>query len=141
MRVLITVLFAMCCSPSFAADCRSVASELASHYRLNDKELTEVLQTLTREQRLPPRFVTKQQARAAGWQPGQDLWRILPGHSIGGDRFGNRERRLPTGDYREADLDYQGGKRNARRLVYQVPGRRYLTVDHYQRFVEIPACR
>lgn len=141
MRTFIALLLAVCGSPAVATDCRNVADELATRYRLDGKELTEVLQTLAREQRLPAHFVTKQQARKAGWQPGQDLWRVLPHHSIGGDRFGNRERRLPAGEYREADLDYKGGRRNAKRLVYQPTGRRYLTVDHYERFFEIPACR
>ena len=39
---------------------------------------------------LPPNFVTKDEARAAGWSGGS-LEKYLPGMCIGGDRFGNRE--------------------------------------------------
>lgn len=43
---------------------------------------------------LPRNFITKKQAGELGWQGG-DLWRYARGKSIGGDRFGNFERRLP----------------------------------------------
>ena len=39
---------------------------------------------------LPPNFVTKQEAREAGWDAEKgNLQDVLPGMSIGGDRFGN----------------------------------------------------
>ncbi len=44
---------------------------------------------------LPKNFITKRQARALGWQGGS-LEPYAPGKSIGGDRFGNYERRLPA---------------------------------------------
>jgi guanyl-specific ribonuclease Sa len=74
-----------------------------------------------------------------------DLWKVknLKGKSIGGDRFGNRERQLPDGGrkWREADLDYKGGQRGAKRLLYSDDGLRMVTVDHYATFREVPACR
>jgi ribonuclease T1 len=73
------------------------------------------------------------------------LWSVsgLRGRSIGGDRFGNREGRLPWSreGWREADLDYKGGRRGAKRLVYTAGGKRMITVDHYSTFLEVPACR
>jgi ribonuclease len=70
---------------------------------------------------LPPCYLTKRAAKADGWRPGQDLWAVAPGAAIGGDRFYNREGRLPrrwNGRYVEADLDYAGGHRGAHRLVF-----------------------
>ncbi|TJZ65427.1 ribonuclease domain-containing protein [Chitiniphilus eburneus] len=142
MRGWLFALLLACLSAPVAASghCRQLAETVARQQRLDAKALGDILTALSREGRLPANFVTKQQAQRAGWRPGHDLWQVLPHHSIGGDRFGNRERRLPKGDYREADLDYQGGKRGAKRLVYEAHGRRFVTTDHYQTFNEIPAC-
>ncbi|WP_082824066.1 ribonuclease domain-containing protein [Crenobacter luteus] len=128
-----------------APACRDVVASLNRELgrQLDETQLTEVLTSLNRHGRLPDRFVTKREAREAGWRPGTGLWSVpgLNGKSIGGDRFGNRERRLPDARWREADLDYQGGKRNAKRLLFADSGRRFVTVDHYQTFREIPPCR
>ena len=93
--------------------------------------------------RLPGCYLTKGAAEKRGWKPGADLWRVAPGAAIGGDRFGNREGRLPAGGrYREADLDYAGGHRGAKRLVYaeSLDGVRalWVTVDHYASFRAVP---
>jgi hypothetical protein len=96
--------------------------------------------------RLPDCYATKRAAQRRGWHPGGDLWRVLPGYAIGGDRFGNRERRLPARNrYFEADLDYAGGHRGAARLIF-VPGSKgrwlmWVTVDHYRSFNPVPASR
>ena len=130
-----------------AESCKNVAHafNLRLSPRINEQELTEMLDTLnkTGNERLPAKFVTKKQAREEGWRPGNDLWSVpaLRGSSIGGDHFGNREGKLPRGRWREADLDYRGGHRGAKRLIFSDDGRRYVTVDHYRRFVEVPSCR
>jgi ribonuclease T1 len=117
------------------------------HGQIDEEELVSALRSLaaSRGKRLPPKFVTKRQARGMGWRPGQDLWTVpgLRGKSIGGDRFGNREGRLAGGSrgWREADLGYHGGRRGGKRLVYDGEGRRMITVDHYSSFLEVPACR
>ncbi|WP_052190913.1 ribonuclease domain-containing protein [Chitinibacter sp. ZOR0017] len=121
--------------------CSQLAQQFARSHQLNAQELNEVFNSLALTQSLPPKFVSKREAQAAGWQPGRSLWDVLPGKSIGGDRFGNREQRLPSGRYQEADLDYRGQKRNAKRLVYQGNGPRFITIDHYQTFTEVPACQ
>lgn len=131
----------------YAASCEEAV--LAVNARLTAKidpqELTEVLRSLNRthNRKLPPKFVTKRAAQLQGWKPGMDLWSVpgLRGASIGGDNFGNREGRLPGGKWREADLNYQGGRRGAKRLVFSRDGRRFVTVDHYQNFIEVPACQ
>ena len=89
---------------------------------------------------LPKNFITKAQARALGWQGGP-LEPYAPGKSIGGDRFGNYERRLPPltgGFYKECDIDTKGRPRGAKRLVFTSKGKRiYYTDDHYQTFKEV----
>ncbi len=130
-----------------AASCEEVVSDFSARLqaRIDQQELIETLRTLdqTHNRTLPPKFVTKSEARSRGWKPGQDLWSIgsLRGSSIGGDHFKNLEGRLPANRWREADLDYKGGRRGGKRLVFSRDGRRFVTVDHYRTFVEIPACR
>ena len=92
---------------------------------------------------LPPCFITKGQARRMGWGRGRQLARAAPGRAIGGDRFGNRERRLPrSGRYVEADLDTRGYRRGPKRLVFDrgTKGRWliWVTVDHYRTFRKVP---
>lgn len=85
--------------------------------------------------KLPDYFVTKKEAEAAGWVPSKgNLWEVLPGHVIGGDRFGNREGKLPKGKYRECDVNYSGGRRGAERIVFSEDGAIYYTKDHYNTF-------
>lgn len=101
----------------------------------------EAVQSLNRDNRLPPRFVSKEAAERLGWRPGSDLWKAAPGKSIGGDRFGNREGLLPSASGRrffEADLDYAGGPRGAKRLIWSTDGVKWVTVDHYRSFREVP---
>jgi len=131
------------------ASCETVVRDLNRTLRagIDEEELVHALRFLSAsgDRKLPEKFITKGKARRMGWSPGQDLWGVpgLRGKSIGGDRFGNRERRLPRvpEGWREADLDYKGGRRGAKRLVYSAGGRRAITVDHYSTFVEVPACR
>ena len=60
---------------------------------------------------------------------------FAPGKSIGGDRFGNYERRLPAGSYKECDIDTKGKKsRGAKRIVFSNDGLIYYTDDHYETF-------
>lgn len=134
-------------SAASAASCREAAHELNQRLqpKIDEAELAGVLDALNASgnERLPDRFVTKRQAQQAGWRPGRDLWEVpsLRGKSIGGDRFGNREGRLPPGEWREADLDYKGGHRGAKRLLFSREGLSRVTVDHYQTFAEVPPCR
>ncbi|BBP03518.1 hypothetical protein TPL01_08490 [Sulfuriferula plumbiphila] len=147
-RGLVALLGLLVFAPAVqAASCRDVVHMLnqQSSARIDEAELTQALQTLNADHntRLPGKFVTKREALSAGWQRGHDLWEAPPlnGKSIGGDRFGNRERQLPYGQWREADLDYKGGHRGAKRLIFSREGRRFVTVDHYRTFTEIPACQ
>ena len=88
---------------------------------------------------LPQNFITKKQAGDLGWQGG-DLWRYARGKSIGGDRFGNFERRLPDKKgriWRECDIEYRGGARGAKRLIFSNDGLIFYTADHYESFERV----
>ncbi|MBC8017228.1 MAG: ribonuclease, partial [Verrucomicrobia bacterium] len=125
-RSVSLILFACFCllQQAQAESCEKAVHELNSRISpgIDEQELVEILRSLnsTNNKRLPPKFVTKQQARYQGWKPGKDLWsvRTLKGSSMGGDRFQNREGRLPDSKWREADLDYKGGRRGGKRLVF-----------------------
>lgn len=86
---------------------------------------------------LPKNYITKDEARALGWNGGS-LEPYSPGSSIGGDRFGNREGLLPRAkgrQYYECDIDTLGAKdRGAKRIVYSNDGLIYYTEDHYESF-------
>jgi hypothetical protein len=105
------------------------------------KAFAAAVDHVRRDGHLPDSFITKRAAERLGWQPGSDLCASAPGRSIGGDRFGNRERRLPERPGRrwyEADLDFSCGRRGAKRLLYSSDRRVYVTVDHYDSFTEVP---
>jgi hypothetical protein len=110
--------------------------------RLQDgKGFVETVHALRTTKKLPERYITKRDAEAKGWRPGRDLCDVAHGRSIGGDRFGNFERRLPDAQGRrwfEADLDFNCGRRGAKRLVFSSDGLIYVTVDHYESFREVP---
>jgi guanyl-specific ribonuclease Sa len=60
-----------------------------------------------------------------------------PGY-VGGRTFGNRERRLPRGSYREYDVNPRapGKNRGTERIVIeQRTGKAYYTADHYETFI------
>lgn len=109
---------------------------------LRDAEaFVETVTALRQDGQLPQRYLTKNEASRAGWRPGDDLCRAAPGKAIGGDRFGNREGRLPRASGRvwyEADLDFNCGRRGAKRLVWSSDGLIYVTTDHYQTFRPVP---
>lgn len=102
-------------------------------------QLTEektVISYVKQNHRLPDYYITKAEARKQGWNPSKgNLCDVLPGKAIGGDKFGNREGRLPDGEkYFEADVNYHCGGRNADRIIYTKDGEVYLTKNHYKSF-------
>lgn len=90
---------------------------------------------------LPSNFISKQEAQLLGWSSSDgNLWQVAPGMSIGGDRFGNYEKALPTASGRqwtECDIDSDGGYRNAKRIVFSNDGLIYYTEDHYNHFAQV----
>lgn len=87
---------------------------------------------------LPPNFITKENARNLGWDSKiGNLQEVAPEKSIGGDFSGNFEGLLPKKEgrlYTECDIDYTGGYRGEKRLVFSNDGLIYYTDDHYKSF-------
>lgn len=105
-------------------------------------DVRTVARYILQNQQLPDYYLTKSEARRRGWNPSKgDLCDVLPGKAIGGDRFSNREKRLPQRQNRqwyEADVNYRCGHREADRLVYSSDGLVYLSTDHYRSFKQVP---
>ena len=87
---------------------------------------------------VPSNYISKTKARAAGWVNTKgNLWDVLPGMSIGGGGFYNDDNMMPDAPGREwfeCDIDYKGGFRNSKRIVYSNDGLIYYTDDHYKTF-------
>ena len=100
--------------------------------------MEEVAIYLTFFEELPDNYMTKKEAESLGWESRRgNLWDVADGCSIGGDRFGNREGLLPTAKGRkwtECDIDFDGGYRNGKRIVFSTDGLIYYTDDHYESF-------
>jgi ribonuclease T1 len=128
------------CFAQLSGDAQALAA-FAEQVDLRDvPAFVETVRTLRDTGHLPPRYVTKDEARAHGWRGG-GLCSVWPGHVIGGDVFNNFGRQLPGGSgrvYREADLDTGCGQRGAKRLIYSNDGAIFVTVDHYNTFTQVP---
>ncbi|MFP4457279.1 MAG: ribonuclease domain-containing protein [Clostridia bacterium] len=101
----------------------------------------EVARYIFKYDKLPPNYITKQEAIELGWLSHEgNLWEVTDEKSIGGNRFYNREGDLPESQgrvYYECDVNYQGGYRGSERLVYSNDGLIFYTKDHYDSFKEI----
>ena len=101
----------------------------------------EVAAYLNEYGHLPGNYITKNEARELGWNSSKgNLDKVAPGKSIGGDRFGNNEGLLPNSKgrkYFECDIDYKGGRRNAKRIIYSNDGLIFYTEDHYESFEQL----
>ena len=87
---------------------------------------------------LPDNYITKTKAKKLGWEQTEgNLWDVLPGMSIGGGPFNNYDGKLPEEsgrEYKECDIDYNGGARGGKRIVYSNDGLIFYTGDHYETF-------
>jgi guanyl-specific ribonuclease Sa len=101
----------------------------------------EVAEYLNIYGELPSNFITKKEAESLGWESEKgNLWEVTDKMSIGGDYFGNREKKLPTKSGRkwyECDVNYEGGFRGSERIVYSNDGLIYYTDDHYETFTQL----
>ena len=129
LLVFTSVLAASCLFPALA-----LSVEEAGWY--DSKE--EVALYIHTYRHLPDNYITKREARNAGWESGS-LERFFPGCSIGGDIFQNREGLLPKASgriYYECDIDTAGQKsRGAKRIVFSDDGLIYYTEDRYESFI------
>jgi hypothetical protein len=107
-------------------------------YYTSPEEVALYLHTYNR---LPDNYITKEDAMDLGWDAQEgNLWEVTDRMSIGGNRFGNREKLLPEAEgrqYYEADVNYEGGYRGAERLVYSNDGLIFYTRDHYESFEQL----
>lgn len=90
--------------------------------------------------KLPSNYITKGEAKKLGWQTKGTLDKVAPGKSIGGDRYGDYENKLPKANNRkwtECDIDYVKGNRNAKRIIFSNDGLIYYTNDHYKSFTKL----
>ena len=104
----------------------------------------EVAQYICDNDKLPPNYVSKNEAmRLYEEKTGKTFtsWNFNPlrklGIMIGGDNFSNREKKLPQGNYKEADVDYFEVNRGKNRLIYAKNCNIYHTSDHYQTFTKL----
>lgn len=90
---------------------------------------------------LPSNYISKTKARKAGWVSSEgNLDEVCPGMSIGGSTFYNDEGLLPEApgrEWKECDIDYSGGYRNEKRIVYSNDGLIFYTGDHYNSFEQL----
>lgn len=90
---------------------------------------------------LPRNYITKEEAQKLGWDSNKgNLWQVTDHKSIGGDVFGNREGLLPKApgrQYFECDIDYYGGYRGTKRIIYSNDGLIFYTDDHYRTFTSL----
>ncbi len=104
----------------------------------NPEDVAEYIHTFGT---LPKNFITKDEAKALGWDNKKgNLWDIAEGKSIGGDYFGNYEGLLPKAKgrkYTECDVNYEGGYRGSERIIFSNDGLIYYTNDHYQTFTQL----
>ncbi|MEG1105977.1 MAG: ribonuclease domain-containing protein [Eubacterium sp.] len=88
--------------------------------------------------KLPNNFITKEKAEKLGWNSKEgNLEEVAKGKSIGGSHFGNYDGKLPEKkgrNWKECDINYTGGRRNAERIIYSNDGLIYYTGDHYKNF-------
>lgn len=136
------LLFTGCAPLAQAAKNKPAASTEATKADITEEgEYTskdEVAEYIYLYGHLPPNYITKSEAQDLGWVASKgNLWKVAPGKSIGGDRFGNREGLLPTAKgrkYYECDIDFDGKYRDAKRIVFSNDGLVYYTEDHYETF-------
>ena len=101
----------------------------------------EVAAYIHKFRQLPPNFISKLEAQKLGWDQAKgNLWQVADRKSIGGGRVANREGKLPVASgrqYYECDIDYRGGFRGAKRLVYSNDGLVFYSEDHYKTFRQL----
>ena len=116
----------------------AITEDLLVEYGYDYYSLEEVALYLHAFEELPPNYITKDEAYDWGWDSREgNLWDVAYGYCIGGDRFGNREGILPRAknrQYYECDVNYDGGYRDAQRIVFSNDGMIFYTQDHYESF-------
>lgn len=145
IMLLIGYALKACHSPSTSHITPSSTTQQSSTSALSitaNTDPSNVARYLRAHQTLPDYYIRKGEARRKGWVASKgNLCEVLPGRVIGGDRFSNREHRLPEQagrSWQEADVNFSCGRRNSDRLLFSSDGLIYLTTDHYRSFQQVP---
>lgn len=141
----LAALCALLCLLLFAPAALAQIDLNAADYPVEEDDwydsMEEVAVYLTLYGELPDNYLTKAEAEALGWRSSRgNLWDVAEGMSIGGDRFGNYEGLLPEAKGRrwtECDIDFDGGYRNGKRVVFSNDDLIYYTDDHYASFEQV----
>ena len=100
-------------------------------------DLESVVLYIDKYGKLPPNYITKKEAKSLGWEGGS-IDDFKKDAAIGGDYYGNYEKKLPEGPkYTECDIDTHGKKRGVKRLVFSNKGDYFYTQDHYESFKKV----
>jgi hypothetical protein len=122
-------------------DSKGIDSAQQKHKAEETAGFESVKRYIQEHGKLPDNFITKNEAKKLGWDSSKgNLSEVAPGKSIGGDRFYDREKRLPYKKGRtwhEADMNYHSGRRGSDRLLFSNDGLFYKTTDHYRTFTEV----
>lgn len=140
--LLLALILLFGLSPALAA---KVIEICAADYPVTEEgwysTMEEVAVYLATFEELPGNFITKNEAEDLGWNSRKgNLHLVAPGHSIGGNRFGNYEGLLPekkNRNWTECDINYESGTRNGERICFSNDGLIYYTDDHYESFTQI----
>ena len=101
----------------------------------------EVTVYIVRFGKLPCNYITKAEAKELGWTAKKDnLGTVMPGCSIGGDVFQNREKLLPVKKgrtYYECDVNSPDGRRTDERIVYSNDNLIFYTPDSFESFIQL----
>lgn len=129
--------------PGDATDVR-LAARMAEDLRTAELAAPTVAH-LNQTGRLPETYLTHDEARALGWEPGKALGNHAPGAQIGGSPYRNDIGNLPEAPGRlwfEADIGLTDTMRRSNqpgtRLVWSSDGLAFVTSDHYISFVRLP---
>lgn len=90
--------------------------------------------------KLPDNYITQEQAQQLGWTGGS-LDEVAPDMSIGGNRYHNRDGKLPHKQgrlYYECDIDtHHAQGRGHKRVIYSNDGLIYYTDNEYASFEQV----
>ena len=135
-QIKVTVEKAKAAEPAITLDLSIELDEYGEYSTVN-----EVAAFIIRFGTLPCNYITKAEAKELGWTAKKDnLGDVMPGCSIGGDEFQNREKLLPTAKGRkwyECDVNSQNGKRSDERIVFSNDGLIYYTTDAFKSFTQL----
>jgi hypothetical protein len=154
-RNIVYISGAITQNPNYILDFTRAESKLKEAIKYGEYDFTSICNPALVNANLPKDFTHKDYMRVCfammdscdsiymltGWESSKgNLADVAPGMSIGGNRFGNYEKKLPSGQgrtYYECDINYVSGRRGAERIVFSNDGLVFYTNDHYESFEQL----